>query len=57
MFEHVPLVVDDCCIFHRIVYLDVDCRVPIQIRGVDGVNLLDLYRSRPLALLGRWQGQ
>jgi hypothetical protein len=57
MFEHVPLVIDECCIFHRTVYPDVNCHVPIQFRGVDSVNLLDLYRSRPLALLGRWQGR
>jgi len=38
-------------------YLDVDGHVLVQFRGVDTVDLLDLYKTRPLALFGRWQGQ
>ncbi len=57
MFEYVPLVVNECCIFQRTVNLDVGCHVPVQFQGVDRVNLLDLYEGCPLALLGRWQGQ
>lgn len=57
MFEYVPLIVGECRIFHRTVYPDVDCHVFVQFRGVDTVDLLDLYQSSPLALLGRWQGQ
>lgn len=57
MSEYVSLVVDECCIFQRTVYLDIDCHVSAQFRGVDRINLLDFYKSCPLALLGRWQGQ
>lgn len=53
MFEHFPLIINERGIFYRAVYPDVDCHVPVQFRAVNSVNLLNLCKSRPLALFGR----
>jgi len=49
--EYVTLIVDECCIFQRVVYLNIDSSVPVQIRAANGGNLLDLYVRRFLTLI------